>query len=380
MTDPMLVRPFDDYPIHQTAAPLWQPVSGDPNHYDRYFFHGYDVEAGLVFVIALGLYPTRDIIDAALCVSHGGVQRSVFASGRAPADRTTRIGPIAIEVVEPLRTLRVTVDAPDQGLGAELTFTARSVPLLEPRQRMQDRARVVMETCRYTQFGRWSGRVRSGETTFDCDPARVAGTRDRSWGVRPLAGSAPSAPPAEMAGIWWLWSPIQLDDRCVHLACSEAPDGARTLQSATILTDVDDRPIWEQADTVTHVEDLDHELAWEPGTRRASKALLTLGDGARGAADQRPLVLTLDPTARVFMRGAGYTHPEWGHGTWHGEEVVGGETLRHDEIAADDFTTLHVQQACRVTAGDEVGVGILEQLHIGPHAPSGLTGFMDPVR
>ena len=375
MTDPMLIRPFDDYPIHQAAAPLWQPVSGDPNHYDRYFFHGYNVDAGLMFVVAMGFYPTRDIVDAAFCVSHGGVQRSVFASGRAPADRATRIGPIAIEVVEPLRTLRVTVDAPEQGLGAELTFTARSVPLLEPRQTMQDRARVVMDTCRYTQFGRWSGQLSAGDLAVDCDPVTVAGTRDRSWGVRPLAGSVPSAPPAEMAGIWWLWSPIQLADRCIHLACSEDPDGTRTLQSATVLTDLsDDRPVWEQADTVTHLGGLDHEFVWEPGTRRASKALLTIGD-----ATTRPLVLTLEPAVRIFMRGAGYTHPEWGHGTWHGEEVVGGEVLHHDELDAGDFTTLHVQQACRVTAGDETGGGVLEQLHIGPHAPSGLTGFMEPA-
>ena len=27
--------------------------------------------------------------------------------------------------------------------------------------------------------------------------------------------------------------------------------------------------------------------------------------------------------------------------------------------------------------GDRVGIGVLEQAHFGPHAPTGLTGFTD---
>ena len=36
-----MLTPFDDYPIHSSADPVGVPASGDPNHYDRYWFNGH---------------------------------------------------------------------------------------------------------------------------------------------------------------------------------------------------------------------------------------------------------------------------------------------------------------------------------------------------
>jgi hypothetical protein len=55
---------FDDYLIHQTTDPVSHPVSGDRNHYDRYFFHGYDRDANFFFCACWALYPNRRIMDA----------------------------------------------------------------------------------------------------------------------------------------------------------------------------------------------------------------------------------------------------------------------------------------------------------------------------
>jgi len=81
------------------------------------------------------------------------------------------------------------------------------------------------------------------------------------------------------------------------------------------------------------------------------------------------------------MRGIGYGHPEFGHGYWKGEAVTAGERL--DLPVATPLTRehVHVQALCDavVTLPDgrtERGMGILEQLAIGPH-PSGLTGIID---
>jgi hypothetical protein len=131
-----VLSPFDDYPIHQTPEPIAHLASGDRNAYDRYFFHGYDREGDIFFGAALGVYPNRHVVDASFSVVRGGVQRSVHASGRLPfGDRPTRIGPIRIEVVKPLHTLRVVVDDTDDELGvaADVTFAARTVAVEEPR-------------------------------------------------------------------------------------------------------------------------------------------------------------------------------------------------------------------------------------------------------
>lgn len=368
----MTLHPFDEYPIHQAPMPLMQPVTGDPNAYDRYFFHGYDA-TGMIFVAALGVYPNRSIIDAAFCVSREGRQRSVFASGRLPRDRATTVGPITVEVVDPMRTLRVTVDAPEQGLTADLGFRARTAAIEEPRQTMMERNRVILDSHRYTQFGRWSGTVTTGDVTLDVDAARTAGTRDRSWGIRPLAGATPASP-GEVGGIWWNWAPLQLEDRCLFAALQEDADGYRKLSSGALVADVGDGDPWNAGDTITHARDIEFDIDWEPGWRRARTATVRL----RHVGDREDTTATLEPIGRIFLRGVGYLNFDRPHGGWHDELSVVGEEVDHSQVTAADFTALHVQQVVRVTSNLGDGLGVLEQLAMGPHTPSGLTGFMDP--
>src|SRR4029078_6541774 len=128
--------------------------------------------------------PNRSIIDAAFAVVHDGVQRSVFASGRIPVDRgETRIGPISIEVVDPLRVTRVRASSEEFGVDADVTFTARTVALEEPRQILTSGTRVTLDSTRMTQWGMWSGAVVAGGESVLLDG--LYGTKDRSWGVRP---------------------------------------------------------------------------------------------------------------------------------------------------------------------------------------------------
>ena len=177
-----MLTPFDDYPIHQTSLPVAHPASGDPNHYDRFWFNGYTED--FYFAAGMAVYPNRGIIDGAFAVVHDGVQRSVFASGRIPVDRgETRIGPLTIEVEEPLRVTRVRADAADLGIDADVTFTARTVALEEPRQIITAGTKTVMDSTRMTQWGTWNGRIDVPGRSVAVE--QMYGTKDRSWGVRP---------------------------------------------------------------------------------------------------------------------------------------------------------------------------------------------------
>ena len=116
-----MLTPFDDYPVHQTPLPLAHAGGGHPDFYDRFWFNGYTED--YYFAVALGIYPNRGIIDAAFAVVHDGWQRSVFASGRMPLDPTqTRVGPIRVDISQPLRVNRVRVDSADLGITADLEF------------------------------------------------------------------------------------------------------------------------------------------------------------------------------------------------------------------------------------------------------------------
>jgi hypothetical protein len=120
------------------------------------------------------------------------------------------------------------------------------------------------------------------------------------------------------------------------------------------------------------MESVAHSIVWQPGTRRAKSASLTLS-GVGGARHE----ISLEPLLTFQMLGLGYLHPEWGHGLWKGEDALAVERWRLADCDPMDLRHIHVQQLCRARLGTRIGVGVLEQLVIGPHAPSGFKGLMD---
>jgi hypothetical protein len=364
---------FDDYPIHQVAVPIAQPGGGHPDFYDRFWFNGYTADT--YFAVAMGSYPNRGVIDAAFSVVHDGVQRSVFASGRAPYDRTdTRVGPIAVEIVEPMRTTKVTVDAPEHGLTAELVFEARTPAYEEPRQTRYQDVRLQMDVTRATQFGDWSGTIDNGGAAVDVSALTVRGCKDRSWGVRQVGAPAPAAPSRALPQLCFLWAPLNFDDAVVHYIVFEDSDGVPWSEGGAIL------PIIGPGDDAvgpgTSFEEIGAvqlDVDWAPGLRRSQGARLSF---ARHGGGERESI-TLEPQLTFRMSGVGYGHPTWGHGRWHDDLVVAGEALGVDEIDDTQFHHLHVQQVMKATWGDRVGLGVLEQIVVGPHRTRGLTGLND---
>jgi hypothetical protein len=367
-----VLTPFDDYPIHQTALPIAHPASGDPNHYDRFWFNGYTED--FYFAAGMAVYPNRGIIDGAFAVVHDGVQRSVFASGRIPVDRgETRIGPLTIEVVEPLRVTRMRADAADSGIDADVTFTARTVALEEPRQTITAGTKTVMDSTRLTQWGTWSGRI--GVAGNDIPIDQMYGTKDRSWGVRPIGAPVPAAPDQRLPQIFFLWAPINWVDCCTHFLCFERANGDRFVGSQAVLDVIGaGDPVFgpEAESRIHHLATTAYEVRWAKGLRRSEGATLRLfrHDGA----EER---IELEPLLTFRMRGLGYSHPEWGHGHWHGELAVGAEEHKVEELDNVEPWNIHIQQVMRATWGDKTGLGVLEQLAFGDHNPTGLTGILD---
>ena len=143
----------DDYPIHQTADPIAY-AGTDRNFYDRYFFNGYAPDGSVFFAAALGVYPSLNVMDAAFCVVVDGVQHNLRASRILHMERMdTSVGPIGVNVVEPLQSLRVSVEPNEHGIAAELLFTARTAAIEEPRFTYRIGPRTIMDNTRLTQNG-----------------------------------------------------------------------------------------------------------------------------------------------------------------------------------------------------------------------------------
>ena len=377
---------MDDYPIHQTGGPLVQPATGDRNHYDRYFFNGYDRGGAdhddpVFFAAAMGVYPNRSVIDAAFSVVSGGVQRNVHSSGRMPVDRRdTSCGSVRIEIVEPLQTLRLIVDHTAHGIGCDLLWRSRTVAVEEDRFVRHNGPRVVMDYTRLTQFGTWEGTLFTGDRELTVAPEAFLGTRDRSWGIRGVGEPEGGAPGRQLPQFFWLWAPINFDDGATHFDVNETADGARWHWSGF------DVPAIGPADPVLDtgglavsaqpMRSVDWAIDWAPGTRRSSAATLTFTPW-----NAEPERIVLEPVLTFQMLGIGYFHPDWSHGLWKGEAAEAADEWRLADLdpAAPQHT--HVQQLVRATHhrpdGARYGIGVLEQLAIGEHHPSGLHGLFD---
>ena len=127
-----MLTPGDEYPIHQTPEPV--AFSGsDRTFYDRYFYNGYSKDGSVFFAAAFGVYPHLNIMDGAVSILKDGVQRSIHVSRVLNMDRMdTQVGPMRIEVIEPLKRVRVILEE-TEGLALDMEFSARAFPVQEPR-------------------------------------------------------------------------------------------------------------------------------------------------------------------------------------------------------------------------------------------------------
>jgi hypothetical protein len=135
----------DDFPIHQTPDPI--AFSGtDRNFYDRYFFNGYTTDGEQFFAAALGVYPHLNIMDAGFALRIGDRQHNLHASRHLHMERMdTQVGPIRIEVIEPLQRLRIIVEDNEHGITADLTIDGRHFPIEEPRTTRRNGPRIVQD-------------------------------------------------------------------------------------------------------------------------------------------------------------------------------------------------------------------------------------------
>jgi len=372
-----MITGLDDYMVHQTSEPVTRPATSDRNFYDRYWFNGFDGEGEFVFEIGFGIYPNRRVMDAHFSVVSGGRQDSFHASRRAPRERSEmQVGPLRIDVIQPMRILRVRVDPNQTGIECDLTFHARSAPTEEPKNVMYDDGRLIMDTTRFTQLGRWGGHFAVAGDRRQLSHQEVYATRDRSWGVRPV-GEPEAGAPGKLTtepGVYWVWAPIFFDSFCTQFQTFEDHDGNPTQVGGAMV------PLYSSSDQIPPGEDTGcqevssarHRIQWRKGTRLAESAVIEL---VTRAGETRSI--TLEPMIRFHLLGIGYQHPEWGHAFWKGEEVVASESWELDALDLLDYKHVHTHQICRARMGDETGIGTLETVVFGRHDPSGFKSILD---
>ena len=371
-----LLSSFDEFYIHQTSRPIATSATSDRNAYDRSFFNGYTADGALYFGISSARYPNLRIQDCSLTVAQGNQQHSFHASRRAPDDPIDMsTGPFRIEIQEAMKTLRVVLDDNETGISADLEWIPRTAHFAEDHQILTpEQIGRWMISTRMNQFGFWRGELHLPDETIILDPEHTYGTKDRSWGVRPVGDPAPPGAPSVPKGLKFFWAPLHWSDHVTHLGIFEGDndevwhwDGFRLPAYA----DVTQIPGVEEP-RIERFASVSHDFAWTPGTRRVSGGHLIMG-----LSNSTQIEVEIEPVKSILMKGMVYGHPEWGHGHWKGELAISSECWNLEEIAPLAPENIHIQEVVRVRCGSSHGVGVLEQLVVGPYPRYGVTQFFD---
>jgi hypothetical protein len=301
---------------------------------------------------------------------HEGRHTVVRASRELTVDRLdTTVGPFAVEVLEGLKRLRVTLAPNEWDFHFDLTFEGSIPAQEEPRHFWRQHERVVFDTCRLAQTGRWSGSIDIGGRHIDVEPTRWWGCRDRSWGIRTVGEpEAPGIRATRPPSMFWNYAQIQFDDHSVLYMLQEDRDGTRVLEESV--------RVWNDPTIpVEHLGHPQHDLVFAPGTRTIERGTLTLGAGADG----KPVVVEVVPGLTVHLgMGTGYgQEPDWRHGMYQGPLKVEGLSLDLNDPATKARMFGIVDTVGRFEYDGRVGYGLWEYIVAGPHDQYGLTSWTD---
>lgn len=354
--------PLDEFPIHQAPESMRWFATSDRNVYDRCIMHALSPDGSKQVAVGLGVYPHVGVIDCYVAIRDGMHLTSLRTSGELGDDRMIQsVGPMRIEVVEGLQTVRFVCDETD-GIAADLTWNGAFPAVDEPRHRRRNGDHVILDAFRFVQTASVTGQWSVDGAVTDCTAEDWSGARDRSWGIRPVGEpTQPGRPAAGGPAMWWCWIPLRFQTFALMLVLEEDRDGYRTINEAIRI---------HSDGSIEQLGWAEPRITYRSGTRYPTHA--TIGLRTR---DGRALDLEIDPLGPMPLSvGLGYGPDDdgWNHGRWMGE--AWRQRVDHDltaEPAATRMAWSMIDHAARATFDGETGLGIFEHLCLGPHEPSG---------
>ena len=183
----------DEFFNHQIVETHASVLQSDPSWAEKVCGMVAARDGSLSIGFGFGKYVNRNVVDAYGGVSRGVEQWTVRAS-RALDSAVNHIdvGPLRYEVIEPLRQVRVRLDATDQQpIAFDLLLDGLLPCMLEDREdrRTLNGYRHSANQIRYHQTGVASGWIELQGQRHQVTPEDWVMTRDHSWGLRPGVGA-----------------------------------------------------------------------------------------------------------------------------------------------------------------------------------------------
>ncbi len=349
-----MLSKMDDYPLHQISDVMQIVGTSDRNFYDRYYFNLHNCSDEVFVVFGLGQYPTLGVQDAFILVRHGD-KHQVIRGSRPLGDRSDiSVGPMRVEVLEGLQKLRVVLAPNEHGIEMDVVWDGNHAPFLEPRHYIRKKGRVLFDSMRFAQLGCWTGTLKIGDKQYDVTPDKWIGSRDRSWGIRPVGEAEPagihSGTPS-MEGMW-NYFPVMFKDFALLYIINENNDGTRITEEAV--------RIWKDPKRETEwLGRPEHDHIFDDAA--VYKCTIREGVVRFPEAPGGPLELRGTPLLQTYLTvGTGYgLEADWRHGMYQGDELV-VQSVSHTLPDDKDKMWGLVETPARFTLGDEVGHGMME--------------------
>jgi hypothetical protein len=367
---------MDDTLWHQLPTTFDHVGTSDPRFFDRYWFSATDPAGGGTLQLTLGAYQNMNVMDGGFVVVRDGRQHNLRVSRSLRPRYASECGPLRVEVVEPLRHIRLHVAPGAHGVSGTLDWRAVLPAQEESARFTRVRGRVVEESRRFDQIGRCAGTLRIGGEALELRDWWA--TRDHAWGVRERMGveepvTGPAAPPS--AGSLFAFLFFSTATHGGHLQLAQftgRPDFASFELTEIARPDLA-LPRFEGAKLAVDFVD-----AARPRRFRRARFDVQLAGGASLGVEAEAL------GAAVDMQGLGYGGYDDGRGlgVWRGDEHIEHDVwdVRHAaevvRAGGQRVRPVHRIQPVRVTlrgAGfDGAGTGSLTLIAEGSLPQLGL--------
>jgi hypothetical protein len=312
------------------ALPTGAPQDGDPPWFDRFYYNLHPsgfVDDNTFMVFGAGSYPAREVVDGYVCVAVGTEQRNLRFSDKTGGSRPDGVGPLAWEILEPLRSWRLRLAENPTGVEFDLVWEARTPAWAVDPIRVNGEDGFGTDFEHFFQSGRYRGTWSLDGRAVDVDG--WVGHRDRSRGLRRTR---------DRLG-FHIWIAGQFDDACVALNFNVDRNGRTSHCDGAVLGE--DGTTQEIVDAL-HDLTLDQQNELEHGTLR-----LHLSDGSSLDVDFAGM------GRGIYMSGGGY-------GGWQGADR-GPNYAEHEVWPLDGSVQLSgmplalTDKACRFTRHNDVG-------------------------
>jgi hypothetical protein len=307
---------FDEYPYHQITETFAGVAGSDPQWNDGHYICAAD-EAGTVALTSnVRLYSNNDVLDGFVCLRHSGRQHNLRLSRRLRPDlQTLGVGPLRMEIVEPLEVVRLILEPNERGIALDLTCRTVGVPYMGPIEITRVDGRLMSERATYELAGRCSGVVEVDGERIELDEGSASFFRNHSWGAQGGRGGprygAPG-PPRRRQGVrqWVLFNTPGYSGFYF-----EDPSGRAAAGKGAVLL----------PDRAVPARSVEHQLDFyeEGGGRRLRRGRFELSDGEGGTWP-----FEFEDLGWVYCQGGGYFggfDDGLGQGVYRGDYHTEGE-------------------------------------------------------